>query len=54
MISLLRHFQLERAWRDGTWDEEGQLSAESMAAKSATRMIEQLEWHAKAMLRPCS
>jgi hypothetical protein len=42
-------FQLPQSWRTGTFDESGMLSADSMSAKSAQRMIEQLEWHALAM-----
>ena len=42
-------FQLSQAWRNGTFDENGQLDPDSMAAKSAIKMLEQVEWHARAM-----
>ena len=48
-LSVSSTFQLAGAWKPTTFDEAGQLNAESMAAKSAGRMIEQLEWHARAM-----
>ncbi|KAK7233204.1 NADPH-dependent FMN reductase [Aureococcus anophagefferens] len=43
-------FQLPGAFRPGTFDETtGMLAADTAAAKSADRMLEQLEWHARAM-----
>ena len=43
-------FQLPGAFRPGTFDEAtGMLAADTAAAKSADRMLEQLEWHARAM-----
>ena len=48
-IAVSATFQQPGAWKPGAFDEAGQLDPESMAAKSCTRMIEQLEWHARAM-----
>ncbi|CAK0890969.1 unnamed protein product, partial [Prorocentrum cordatum] len=48
-IPVSATFQLPLAWRGGTFDERGQLAADSVAARSADRMLEQLEWHARAM-----
>ena len=45
-------FQLPRAWKPGTFDgETGRLGSgdETMAGRSAERMLEQLEWTARAM-----
>eukprot|EP01048_Picozoa_sp_COSAG05_P002155 COSAG05_NODE_82_length_20915_cov_5.306399_2_plen_188_part_00 len=42
-------FMLPMAWRPVTFDENGLLDPESAAARSAEKMLEQLEWHARAM-----
>jgi len=42
-------FQLPMAWRPNTFDGDGQLDSETMAARSADKMMDQLEWHARAM-----
>jgi NAD(P)H-dependent FMN reductase len=42
-------FQQAGAWKKNAFDEDGMLDPEGTAAKSASRMIEQLEWHAHAM-----
>jgi len=42
-------FQLPMAWRPSTFDNKGQLGTETLAARSADKMLEQLEWHARAM-----
>jgi chromate reductase len=42
-------FQQAGAWKKNAFDEDGMLDPEGAAAKSASRMIEQLEWHAHAM-----
>ena len=48
-IPVSATFQLAGAWKPATFDDVGNIEPESMAAKSAGRMIEQLEWHARAM-----
>ena len=41
--------QLARAWRPGTFDSEtGLLPEDSMGAKLTERMLDQVEWHARA------
>lgn len=42
-------FMLPMAWRPVTFDKNGLLDPESAAARSAEKMLEQLEWHARAM-----
>ena len=42
-------FQLPGAWKPSTFDGSGRLDEGSAAAKSAHRMLEQLEWTADAM-----
>mmetsp|Transcript_42215 Transcript_42215/g.82845 ORF Transcript_42215/g.82845 Transcript_42215/m.82845 type:complete len:233 (-) Transcript_42215:422-1120(-) len=48
-IPVSATFQQAGAWKKSAFDADGQLDPESVAAKSAGRMIDQLEWHARAM-----
>jgi len=48
-IPVSATFQQAGAWKKGAFDDEGRLDEEGAAAKSAGRMMEQLEWHAHAM-----
>ena len=42
--------QLAGAWKPGTFDADtGMLPADSMGARLAERMLDQVEWHARAM-----